>query len=318
MIQKEKDKRESVVPQTGKDEQAGSAGGRRHSRRAKRRTLSVNVIDIWREPVEGIVLSNQGDGSQSDPTDNSGSTHVSLPIGTQPNDPVFLQLVRGVEANEKWEIMTGDRASVPPFDNKAHRFITVMLISRFDKQFLANRNYLNSLSVNRLQSKSLNRAGTEEQKVAVTGQELKEYKLDEAVQAARLLQSQENELVRQKLEILKKTVSLAQSYFGESRFHESVAAYREALALHPNDPKILSEFATALANDNNYAEAAVYYELFLTIQDQTPEVDQPDIIMVLEGYLIVLRKLKRDVKVSEVENRISVIRNRANWRGQSK
>lgn len=275
---------------------------------AQQRTLSIYVIDINREPVEGVVISTQGDGSQSDPTDNSGRTHIILPVGTKPNDVVFFQLVRGLKTNADWDIINGERALVPPFDAKPSSFVTVMVINRYDKQFLANRNYLNSFGGVSQKLKSSEKSAEANERSGELDQRTREYSLEEAAQAARLLQSQEAELSLQKHHIVNKTVSLAQSYYAEGRYHESVTAFREAVRLRPDDLKILSEFAAALEKDKSYAEAELIYEKVVTTLDQMPEVNHSETLILLEGYLAVLRQMKHETKLTEVEARIKVVR----------
>ena len=81
----------------------------------QQRTMSIHVTDVHHKPIEGVVLSRQGGGCQSYPTDNSGTTRISLPTGARPDDQIFLQLVRSLKPNENWEILSGDQTKVRTF-----------------------------------------------------------------------------------------------------------------------------------------------------------------------------------------------------------
>lgn len=270
---------------------------------AQQRTLSVYVIDIYREPIEGVVLSTQGDGSQSDPTDNSGRTHIALPVGTKANDVVFLQLVRGLTLNTNWEILGGERALVPPFDDKPSSFVTVMLIKRVDKQSLANRNYLSSFLGMRPRIPSSGKPEGDA-KVAVSSEP---SALEDATQAARAVQSEEEQIARDKEQVISTTVFIARSFYSEGRYYESVKAYRQALALR-EDITISIEFASALVKTKNYNDAESVYEQVLRSQDKNPQIQEASFLPVLEGYLVVLKTLNREYKIAEVQERIAVTR----------
>jgi hypothetical protein len=258
-----------------------------------RRTILVHVIDIYREPVEGIVLSNQGEGSQSDPTDNSGRTYIGLPGGTKPNDQVSLQLVRGLKGNEEWELIGVDRVVVPPLEDKPDSFVTIVLMKKIDKQLLVNRSYLNILNRNEKQPSKSNNLE-------------KEYEPEMLWRGINILREQEREIEHQKTKMVDVILSLAQLLYSEGKYQEAIDRCREGLLLYPYHLNSHIQLALALTKVGNYTEAELVYEQLLRIHE-TQEMSQSELINVLENYLIVLRRLNRELKAAEIKRRIEII-----------
>jgi hypothetical protein len=251
-------------------------------------------MDIYHEPVEGVVLSNQGEGSQSAPTDNSGRTYIGLPIGTQPHDRVSLQLVGNLTKNEEWEIVGDDRIEVPPFDNKPDSYVTVVLIRKSDKRLLVYRNYLNVFGRNSSWKSNPDVMG-------------KEYQPETMAFAIRALQEQEREIARQKVELSNTLLSLAQSLYSEGKYQEAIDRCSEIFLMYPDHLRARIQLALAFVKVGRYTDAEIAYERILRAYD-AQEMGQSELVNVLESYLIVLRRLNRDAKVEEIETRIKAIR----------
>lgn len=258
------------------------------------RAIPVYVMDIYHEPVEGVVLSNQGEGSQSAPTDNSGRTYIGLPIGTQPHDRVSLQLVGNLTKNEEWEIVGDDRIEVPPFDNKPDSYVTVVLIRKSDKRLLVYRNYLNVFGRNSSWKSNPDVMG-------------KEYQPETMAFAIRALQEQEREIARQKVELSNTLLSLAQSLYSEGKYQEAIDRCSEIFLMYPDHLRARIQLALAFVKVGRYTDAEIAYERILRAYD-AQEMGQSELVNVLESYLIVLRRLNRDAKVEEIETRIKAIR----------
>lgn len=267
---------------------------------AQQRNLSIHVVDIYREPIEGVILSTQGDGSQSDPTDNSGRTRIALPLGTKPNDVVFLQLVRGITTNAQWVMLSPEGATVPPFDDKPSRFVTVMLISKSDKQFFANRNDLRPILGTRPPPSS-DKSGVNAKTAG------RSYTVEDAIQGAHAIQALEAQLAKEKQQFIDNLLSLARLRYSSRLYNESVSLYRQVLALR-EDMTTSMELASALVEIPNYPEAELVYAQILRNQEKNPQADEFSLLPVLESYLTVLKNMNHEAKVSEVQSRIKVIR----------
>jgi len=60
--------------------------------RAESQTVMIQVLDVHDHPVPGAILSAEGNGSTSAPTDRAGKTQIVLPL-PQPGDVLPLILV---------------------------------------------------------------------------------------------------------------------------------------------------------------------------------------------------------------------------------
>ena len=201
----------------------------------------------------------------------------------------------------------GIKRKSAPFDNKPSSFVTVMLINKFDKQFLVNRSFLNSFS-NESRSSTLPDEPANEQGSQALEKKYRTNNSEGTLHAVQALRSLEIEVVKQKLEVIKATVSMAQAYYLEGRYPESVSVFREALSLQPDDLKILNQYALALTRNNNYSEAELTYERIVTISEPVSETEQSDMVTILEEYIVVLTKMRREAKLTEIQGRIRNIR----------
>ena len=56
-------------------------------------TLSFEVLDDGNRPLRGVILSVEGDGSTSAPTDIAGKTYIAVSHDVQPGETILLVLV---------------------------------------------------------------------------------------------------------------------------------------------------------------------------------------------------------------------------------
>ncbi len=56
-------------------------------------TLSFEVLDDGNRPLRGVILSVEGDGSTSAPTDIAGKTYIAVNHDVQPGETILLVLV---------------------------------------------------------------------------------------------------------------------------------------------------------------------------------------------------------------------------------
>ncbi|MCI0487164.1 MAG: hypothetical protein L0229_11255 [Blastocatellia bacterium] len=251
---------------------------------AKEAILIVYVTDADGKPVEGVVLSIEGDDSRSDPTDSAGIMRMALPKDTRPGDWIHLQLLKGAEGNENWILISpwNGRVLMPPFDGKPDSFVSVVAAKKFDKRMLANPKALRAMAESvlyELAPKTASETITEGQRRAVLEEVAKAYGLDpgdvdraigtwaekaEAPyeiglaalyarnyplatgQLSRSLEIREGELERNKTEAANAAFFLGQSLYNEVRYQESANAYRKALALRPTDDMIINRLGVAL------------------------------------------------------------------------
>lgn len=145
--------------------------------------LVIHVADAEDEPIKGVVLSNKGDGTQSDPTNRTGVTRLALPRDARPNSWIFLQVLKGIEEKDSWILISpwDGRVAVPSFNNESENFVSVVVAKKFDKRLLANSIALRAMAATAnsgLTSKTAGDTISEEQRRAVLDEVAKSYGLE--------------------------------------------------------------------------------------------------------------------------------------------
>jgi tetratricopeptide (TPR) repeat protein len=286
--------------------------------------LVIHISNAEDEPVAGVVLSNKGDGTRSAPSDSAGVTRLDLPRGTRPSDWVHLQVLKGTEGNDNWILISpwDGRVAVPLFDNKPDRFVSVVVVRKFDKRLLATSKFITTITanvLNELSPKTSDETITDEQRRAVLVEQAKTYGLepdaiDKAIRAwgeksrdpyerglaalyarnyplaseqlSKSLEIRESELEKKKAEVADAAFFLGQSLFEQGKYHESANAYRKAAALRPDDATILNNLALSLTEAGSYAEAEPLHKRALTIREKTLGVDGPNVATSLNNLAL--------------------------------
>jgi len=291
---------------------------------AEERLLVVHVVDAENNPVEGIVLSNKGDGTLSNPTNSAGITRMALPESARPSDWVHLQLRTGSRGNDKWILISpwDGRVEVPPFDNQPNHFVSVVVARKFDKGLLENPLALRAMAAtanNEIGPKTLDATITEKQRRALLVEVAKIYGLgaddiDKAIrswgekakdpyelglaalytknyplaseQLSKSLEIREAELETRKTEVADSAIFLGRSLNDQGEYQEAAEAYRKALNLRPGDITIINELGLVLTKAGNYSEAETYYKWALQTKVKVLGSDHPDVATTLNNLAV--------------------------------
>jgi tetratricopeptide (TPR) repeat protein len=308
---------------------------------AEEGVMVIHATNAEDEPVAGVVLSNKGDGTRSAPTDGAGVTRMDLSKATKPGDWVHLQMMKGTEGNENWILISpwDGRVQVPLFDNKADRFVSVVVAQRFDKRLLANTKALSAMAaaaVSELGPKATGETITEEQRPAVLEDIAKRYGLgseevDKAIRAwgekakdpyekglaalyernyplateqlSKSLEIRESELEKKKAEVVDAAFFLGQSLYEEGKYQESANAYRKASALRPDDATIINNLGASLAGAGRYAEAEPLYKRSLATREKSLGPDHPDVAQSLNNLADLYRSQGKYIQAEPLYKR---------------
>src|SRR5262249_22474545 len=87
-------------------------------------------------------------------------------------------------------------------------------------------------------------------------------------------------------------------------------------ALGPNDPRValgsLINLAVLYRDQGKYEEAEALYKRSLVILEEALGPEHPHVASTLEGYVVVLRKMKRESEAKILEARAKAIRAKQN------
>lgn len=311
--------------------------------------LIIHVADAEDEPIAGVVLSNKGDGTRSDPTDSAGITRMALSKAARPNDWIHLQVLKGTAGNDNWILISpwDGRVAVPPFDNKPDQFVAVVVAKKFDKRLLANPIALRAMAAtanSELSPKTAGETITEAQRRAVLAEVAKGYglgadEIDRAIRAwgekskdpyeiglaalyarnyplaseqlAKSLEIQEKELEKKKAKIADTASFLGQSLYKQGKYQESAKAYRKAAAQRPDDPAIMNNLALSLTDAGSYAEAEPLYKRALAIREKALGDDHPDVANSLNGLAMLYLNQGKYAEAELLLKRALTIREKA-------
>ena len=162
--------------------------------RAEEGILVLRVADAHYHPVDGLVLSTQGDGSTSPPTDTAGKTRLRLAPQTKSGQWVSLslQIARQPSGVEWVMISPWDwRARVPAFENENENFVPIVVVKKADRAMLESGDALRAITASLLAAQSP-KAGEKElseaQRQQVLGEQaarfgLSPQEVDQAIRA---------------------------------------------------------------------------------------------------------------------------------------
>ncbi len=277
--------------------------------------LVVYVADTKEQPISGVQMSIEGTGTISPPSDRSGKTRIRLTHDTRAGDWVTLLVVKWLSHEQELVFISpwNRRVIVPPFDNEAVNYASIILAKRSDKALLRDDKALEAITASileRLSPKSPKEELTEEQKRAVLTEQAQKYGLepsdvDRAIRLwkkrtkdpyekglAALYEENYPEATKQLTESLEIRIKdleeaqarvvdaaffLGQSLYKEGRYQESADAYKEALTLRQNDSEILNNLGLSLHLAGRYAEAEPLYKQALEIYKKALGPEHPHV-----------------------------------------
>jgi len=279
--------------------------------------LVVHVVNLEDAPLDGVVLSIKGKGTESEPT-ASGATRLKLPNDVKPSSEISLQLLRGPD-EEEWVLISpwDGRVIVPPFDDKS--YVSIWLGKKGDKQLLSSGKALSTITATILKELSPKSAGegiTEEQRRKVLDEQGKAYGLnpddvDKAIrdwsehtndpyekglaalyeknypeatkQLSESLEMREREMETAKGKVADAAFFLGNSLFEQGKYPESVNAYKKAYAQRPDETTIMNNLGVALVKSGSYSEAEPLYKRALEISEKALGKDHPDVATTLNN-----------------------------------
>jgi len=265
--------------------------------------ITLNVTDLNKKPVKGIVLSNKAGGAQSGKTNGSGITIIELPNPPEPHAPIYLQLVseEEIKTNKGWAIYY-------PYEGKAYMpygsdppFIEVILIKEIDLEYIKNHS---SISIEGTPNK-------EGQRQSILSKTTKETELDsnEIVKEKSLLNVETKEKEKsfnlsQDLDdriagIINDALRWGRSYYAKGKYQEAAIAYRKALELKPDDIRIITELGLALTRAEDYNAAEQIYERSVSIKEKQLGPDHLDLAT---DHVTLASLYYRQGKYSEAED----------------
>jgi tetratricopeptide (TPR) repeat protein len=278
---------------------------------AEKGIMVVQVKDIQKKPVPGAEIAIEGSGEPG-MTDRLGRARVKLDPQTKVNDWVFLQIKppagRDLVLISPWD----ERTQIPPFDNESTNYVPLVVVARGDRALLGDPKALSALTakINKANSPKSKGGDPEQERREALETIAKTFGLtpadvDKAIRAwgektedpyeqglaalyeknyplasQRLSQSFEARkkgLVKAQAATADAASFLGQSRYQEGKYQESVAAYREAQKLQPDNPVFLNNLALSLKEAGDYAGAEPLYRRAIAIAEKALGPDHPDV-----------------------------------------
>jgi tetratricopeptide (TPR) repeat protein len=248
--------------------------------------LVLSVTNTVDDTISDVALKCKGD-APSGRSDRNGAARLKLPVGARPGSSVVLQVL----AND-WAIISpwDGRVVIPPFDNDAQNFVTVVVAKKGDKQMLASARAVEAMAsrvIKEVGSK-LDKQLSDEERRLVLEQQAREFGLtpedvDRAIrewsrkatdsyqkglaelyqrnypQAADLLsqalEQRINELKEAQNKVADAANFLGQALYLRGQYRDAAEAFKKALALRQDDGIILNNIAVSLRASGDLDQA---------------------------------------------------------------
>ncbi len=103
----------------------------------------------------------------------------------------------------------------------------------------------------------------------------------------------------------------ADNFFFQEKYAEAESDYRQALAIreqklgteHPQTASVYQKLARLYIAEGHYEEAEGFYLKALAIRESMPGIDHLTMLEIIEQYVALLRKMKKDQQACELEKR---------------
>jgi tetratricopeptide (TPR) repeat protein len=248
---------------------------------AEKGTLVIQVSDIHNQPVANVELAAKG-SSESGITDRFGRARIKLDPQTKVNDWIILQITRSPAGKDLVFISPWDaHVQVPPFENETTNFLPLVMAERGDRALLENGKALTTIvaRINKANSPKSKDPDPEQQRQLALATIAEAFGLapdevDKAIRAwgerandpyekglaalyennyplasrelSQSLEMREKELAKAQAAAADAAFFLGQSKYEEGKYVDSVAAYRKALNLRPDDTSVMNHMAVVV------------------------------------------------------------------------
>ncbi len=251
--------------------------------------LVLSVTNTTEEAIANVTLKCKGDAPPT-VSDRNGTARLKLPLGSLPGNPVVLQVSGG-----DWVLISpwDGRVIVPPFVNTPQNFVTVVIAKKSDKQMLASAKAVEAMAarVVREVGAKLDKQLSDEERRLVLEAQAREFGLtpeevDRAIRewsrkvtdayqqglaelyqqnypkAVELLSDALDQRLKELQEAQNKAADaaffLGMALYQKGQYRDSANAYKQALALRPDDPASKNNVAVSLRMAGELAEAERY------------------------------------------------------------
>ena len=297
---------------------------------AEQGKLVLHVADTGGRPVANLSLATSGAGGGAQATDDTGRVLLLLAPETKAGSSVPLQIVRSPHGHDfvmvsPWE----GSARIPPFENDAMNFVSVVVAERGDKALLENGKALAALAAKINQAiapKTAGKQASEESPKENLEAISKQYGLlpeevDRAIKAwgkkvtnpvtdpfdagvallyeknyaeatkqlTASLDMREKNLKSAQDEVVEAASFLGQSLYAQGAYRQAAVAQDRALQLIPQDPDLLNAEAVSLYQSGDYAGAEPLYRRGLDIRERALGPDHPDTAASLNNLALLLK-----------------------------
>ncbi|MBK7601375.1 MAG: tetratricopeptide repeat protein [Acidobacteria bacterium] len=253
---------------------------------AEENILVLNVANTSDEVIPNVSLKCKGDAPAAG-SDRNGTARLKLPFGTRPGSSVVLQIVAG-----DWVMISpwDGRVIIPPFDNNAQNFVSIVIAKKSDRQILTSGKAVEAIvsRVTREIGSKMDRQISEEERRLVLEMQAREFGLtpdevDRAIrewsrkvtdpyqkglaelyasnypEATRLLTASLDQKIRE-IEVLQNQAAnnaffLGEAQMGQGQYTSATEAFKKALALRPDDGVFLNSLSIAYRMAGNLKEA---------------------------------------------------------------
>ncbi len=261
--------------------------------------LRLQVADVQRRPVQGLLVSPLGGGSVSPPTTELGRTELRLPAGTQPGSSIPLQLARLSSEQPDWVFVDpwDGRARIPRFDTTTDNFVQLVVTERGNRQALESDTGLRAVTASILaelkEIQPLRQEVTEEQRQRVLQEQAQKYglapeEIDRAIrdwqqraddpyelglaalyareypeateQLSASLRIREDLYKDAAADLVDAAFFLGQSLHAQGRYRAAAESYRKAAEIRGDDPAIFQALGRALLASAQYEAAQDCFE----------------------------------------------------------